>query len=50
MALKLAVTDLAAVIETVQVPVPEQLPDQPVKVEPEEATAVRITDVPELKL
>jgi hypothetical protein len=51
MVLKLAVTDLLAVIETVQVPVPEQpSPDQPVKVEPPEAVAVRLTDVPELKL
>ena len=32
-----------------QVPVPEQPPpDQPVKVEPEPATAVSVTDVPEL--
>ena len=46
-----AVTDLLAVIETVQVPVPEQpSPDQPVKVEPEAGLAVRATDVPELKL
>ena len=40
-----------AVIETEQVPVPEQpSPDQPVKVEPEAGLAVRATDVPELKL
>jgi hypothetical protein len=49
--LKLAVTDLLAVMETTQVPVPEQpSPDQPVKVEPLAAAAVRVTDVPELKL
>ncbi len=42
---KVAVTATAAVIETVQVPVPLQvaLGDQPVKVEPVDAAAVRTT-------
>jgi len=44
---KVAVTLLAADIVTVQVPVPEQAPDQPVKVEPLVAVAVRVTLVPE---
>ena len=44
-------TLFAAVIETVQLPVPEQpLPDQPAKVEPEAAEAVSLTLVPEEKL
>src|SRR5262245_18988489 len=48
--LKVAVTDRAAVIETVQVPVPVQAPLQPAKVEPLAAAAVSVTDVPLLKL
>ena len=47
---KVAPTDLAAVIATMQVPVPEHAPDQPEKVFPLLAAAVRVTDVPELKL
>jgi hypothetical protein len=47
---KVAPTDLAAVIATMQVPVPEHAPDQPEKVFPLLAEAVRVTDVPELKL
>ena len=44
-----AVTLLAWVMETVQVPVPEQPePDQPVKVEPPAAAAVKVTEVPEV--
>jgi hypothetical protein len=44
---KVAVTVVAAVTETVQVPVPEQPPpDQPVKVEPTTGVAVRTTEVP----
>ena len=39
-------TDLAAVIETTQLPVPVQAPDQPVKLEPRPALAVRVTVVP----
>jgi len=43
---KVAVTDVVAVIGTVQVPVPEQPPPlQPVKVEPVAAVAVRVTAV-----
>ena len=41
-----AVTDLASVIETTQLPVPVQAPDQPPKVEPRLALAVRVTVVP----
>jgi len=42
-----AVTDLAADMATVQVPVPVQAPDQPEKLLPEAATACRVTLVPE---
>jgi hypothetical protein len=43
-----AVTDVAAFIVTVQVPVPEHPPpDQPVKVYPLFGEAVKVTDVPE---
>jgi hypothetical protein len=46
-AVKFAVTMVAVVIETVQVPVPVQSPpDQPVKVDPVAAVAVRTTLVP----
>lgn len=45
---KVAVTDLAAVIDTVQVPVPEQAPDQPVKLEPFTGVAVKTTEAVEL--
>ena len=34
---------------TVQLPVPEQAPDQPEKLEPLAAVAVRVTSVPSLK-
>jgi hypothetical protein len=40
---KVAVTDFAAVIVTVQVPVPEHAPDQPVKVDPIFREAVMVT-------
>jgi len=43
---KVAVTDLAALITTVQVPVPVQAPDQPWKLQPEAAEALRVTDTP----
>ena len=44
-----AVTDVAAFIVTVQVPVPEHPPpDQPVKVYPLFVDAVKVTDVPGL--
>ena len=45
--LKTAVTDFASVIVTVQVPVPEHPPpNQPVKVYPLFAEAVKVSDVP----
>jgi hypothetical protein len=44
------VTIVAALIVTAQVPVPEHPPpDQPMKVAPVPATAVRVTTVPGLK-
>lgn len=43
---KLAVTDRAVLMATVQVPVPEQPPPlQPVKVEPVEGVEVKVTEV-----
>ena len=42
-----AVTDFAAVIFTVQVPVPEHPPDQPEKVDPLIAEAAKVTDFPD---
>ena len=41
-------TALAAFMVTWHVPVPEQAPLQPVKVDPVAAAAVRVTAVPEL--
>ena len=42
-----AVTDIAPVTETTQVPVPEQPPpDHPVKVDPVDGVAVKVTEVP----
>ena len=43
-----ALTVVAAFIVTVQAPVPEHAPDQPVNVDPLFAEAVKVTDVPEL--
>jgi len=43
-----AVTFRAAVILTLQLPVPVHAPPQPVKVEPAAGAAVRVTEVPEL--
>jgi hypothetical protein len=45
---KVAVTLVIEFIVSVQVPVPEQGPDQPVKVEPTLAAAARVTTVPEV--
>jgi hypothetical protein len=44
--LKVAVTERAALIVKVHVPVPEQAPDQPAKLERAEAAAVSVTAVP----
>jgi len=41
-----AVTDRAASIVTVQLPVPEHSPAQPLKDEPESGVAVSVTSVP----
>jgi hypothetical protein len=43
--LNVAVTDRAAVIDTVQLPVPVHAPLQPAKVEPLVAAAVSVTEV-----
>ena len=48
--LNVAVTDCAALIVTVQVPVPLHAPPQPAKLEPEVAEAVSVTLVPCVKL
>ncbi len=42
----MAVTECAWVIDTTQLPVPEQAPDQPVNVDPGDGDAVNVTDVP----
>ena len=48
--LNVAVTARAAVIDTVQAPVPVHAPDQPANVEPEAAAGVSVTDAPLVKL
>ena len=45
---KVALTDFAAFIVTVQVPVPEHAPDQLENVYPLATEAVKVTAVPEL--
>jgi hypothetical protein len=50
LAVKVAPTDLAASMVTVQAPVPVQAPLQPANVEPESGVAVRFTTVPLSKL
>ena len=49
MMLKVAVTACAALTVTLQVPVPAQLPLQPVKAEPIAGAAVKVTAVPEVE-
>ena len=49
-AVKLAVTDWLAVMDTMQVAGPEQAPLQPAKLEPLAGVAVRVTEVPLAKL
>ena len=44
--LNVAVTERAAVIDTVQAPVPLHAPPQPANVEPLAAAGVRVTDAP----
>lgn len=46
---KIAVTDFAASIVTTHVPAPVQAPLQPVKMEPAEAVAAKVTEAPALK-
>ena len=45
MTVNVAVTAVVPVTVTVHEPVPEQAPDQPLKVEPEDGVAVRVTAV-----
>ena len=44
--LKVAVADLLVSMVREQLPVPEQAPDQPAKVDPEAGEALRVTAVP----
>jgi hypothetical protein len=48
--LKVAVTDVAALTVTMQVPVPVHAPDHPANVDPELAVAANVTEVPVAKL
>jgi len=45
---KVAITEVLEEIVTLHDPVPEQAPDQPVKVEPEDGEAMRVIWVPEV--
>jgi hypothetical protein len=45
---KLAETERSALMLTVQLPVPEQAPDQPAKFDPAAGEAVSVTLVPEV--
>jgi hypothetical protein len=47
---KVAVTEWSALIVSVQAPVPEQSPDQPVNREPEAGVALRVTEAPSSRL
>ena len=47
-ALKVAVTDRAAVIDTTHEPEPVHAPDHPAKVDPAVALGVNVTEVPDL--
>jgi hypothetical protein len=47
--LNVAVTEVAALTATPQLPVPEQAPLQPAKDEPAAGVAVSVTAVPEVK-
>ncbi len=48
MAANVAVTLRAWVIAVIQLPVPEQAPDQPVNVDPGTGDAVNVTDNPQI--
>ena len=45
--LKVAVTERAELMVTLQEPLPEHAPPQPAKLDPDAAAAVRVTTVPE---
>jgi hypothetical protein len=43
---KIAVTERAVTMDTMQAPVPEQAPVQPMKLDPDPGVAVNVTEVP----